>query len=243
MQETSTKLLKELSVFFPCYNEQDNIKNTVESAIKVLNSVSEKWEIIIVNDGSKDKTLEVCEKIQEKYPKQIKIINHNVNQGYGAAFKSGLFACSYEWITFTDSDGQFDFKELTKLLEKQKKDNVDVVVGYRIKRNDPPIRILIAKMLKIWNYLFFGFSGIRDVDCAFKLFKKAAIDNVKPLKTSSAITTTELLIKLKRAGYKISQVGVNHYPRRFGSQTGSNFKVIKKAAIDSINLYRAINTK
>ena len=243
MQDKSKNTLPEISVFFPCYNEQDNIKNTVESAINTLTKVTNKWEIILVNDGSKDKTLEVCKKMESKYPNNIRIVNHEINQGYGAAFKSGLFASKYKWIAFTDSDGQFGFSELTKLIDKQKKENADVVVGYRIKRNDPFLRTIIAKMLKIWNYIFFGFYGIKDVDCAFKLFKKDAIDNIKPLKTNSAITTTELLIKLKRGGYKISQVGVNHYSRRFGTQTGSNFKVIKKAAIDSLNLYKALNSK
>ncbi len=241
MNSNSKYLLSELSVFFPCYNESENIEKTVTSAITVLKKIAKQWEVIIVNDGSKDDTLGKAKSLQVKYPKNIIIIDHPKNLGYGGAFKSGLFKAKYQWITFTDSDGQFDFSELKKLITTQQKDQADVVVGYRLKRQDPKIRSLIAGMLKAWNFVWFGFHGIKDVDCAFKLFKKEAIDSVAPLKTQSAITTTELLIKLQKHGYKISQVGVHHYPRKFGSQTGSNFKVIKRAAVDSFNLWRALS--
>lgn len=242
MNSKSKYLLSELSVFFPCYNESQNIEKTVLSAIKVLKNTTKIWEIIIVNDGSKDDTLQKAQLLQKRFPKNIKIVNHSKNLGYGGAFKSGLYKSQYKWITFTDSDGQFDFSELKNLIKVQKRDQADVVVGYRLKRQDPLIRSLIANLLKAWNFLWFGFHGIKDVDCAFKLFKKDAVDAVSPLKTQSAITTTELLIKLQKHGYKISQVGVHHYPRKFGSQTGSNFKVIKRAAVDSFNLWRALNT-
>lgn len=241
MNSKSNYLISEISVFFPCYNESENIEKTVLSAVKVLKEIAEKWEIIIVNDGSKDDTLQKAKSLQKKYSKNIEVVNHIKNLGYGGAFKSGLYKAKYQWIAFTDSDGQFDFTELKNLIKVQKKDQADIVVGYRLKRKDPKIRTLIANLLKVWNFVWFGFHGIRDVDCAFKLFKKEAIDAVSPLKTQSAITSTELLIKLQKHGFKISQIGVHHYPRKFGSQTGSNFKVIKRAAVDSFNLWRALN--
>ena len=115
LKDMTSKLIKELSVFFPCYNEEKNIKNTVDKAIPVLKKITDKWEIILVNDGSKDKTAQVLEKIKKDYPKNIKIVTHNPNRGYGAAFKSGVYNSQYEWIAFTDADGQFDFSEVTNV--------------------------------------------------------------------------------------------------------------------------------
>ncbi len=232
-------LLPELSVFYPCYNEEKNLEPLVKDTIQVLQEITPKWEIILVEDGSQDQTKTVILRIQRKYP-NIRAVFHPHNRGYGGAFKSGLSASRYRWITFTDSDRQFDFAEIAKLIKCQKSTQADLVLGYRLHRVDPPIRNLIATMLKIWDFIWFGFGGIKDVDCAFKLFKKEVIDRVGPLKTESAITTTELLIKSQRLGFKMAQVGVHHYPRQFGTQTGSNFKVIKKAAIDSINLWKAL---
>lgn len=232
-------LLPELSVFYPCYNEEKNLEPLVQDTIKVLKKITPKWEIVLVEDGSQDQTKAVILELQKKYP-NIKPVFHSQNRGYGAAFKSGLYACKYQWITFNDSDRQFDFSEIVKLIRKQKSSQADVVLGYRLQRVDPPIRTVIATLLKVWNYIWFGFHGVKDIDCAFKLFKKETIDRVGQLKTESAITTTELLIKIQRLGFKFAQVGVHHFPRRFGSQTGSSFKVMKKAAIDSINLWKAL---
>ena len=112
-------LIDELSVFYPCYNEEKNIESTVAKTIPVLKKITGKWEIILVNDGSKDNTAKVLETIKKQAPKQIKIITHNPNRGYGGAVKSGLYNSKYKWITFTDSDGQFDFSEITKFIEIQ----------------------------------------------------------------------------------------------------------------------------
>ena len=129
--------LKELSVFFPAYNEEANLENTVEKAIPVLEDVAEKYELIIVDDGSKDKTGEVAKRLAEKYS-FIQVITHNPNQGYGAALRSGFYNSRLEWIVTVDSDGQFDFSEVDKLIERSKK--ADVVVGYRLNRQDSMIR-------------------------------------------------------------------------------------------------------
>src|SRR5581483_9287769 len=105
------KIVSELSVFFPAYNEEGNIKNTILNAKKVLDKVAGRWEIIIVNDGSKDKTSEIAHKLEKEY-KGVKVIDQE-NKGYGGALKTGLYDCQYDWISFTDSDGQFDFEEIT----------------------------------------------------------------------------------------------------------------------------------
>jgi len=233
-------LLKELSVFFPAYNEEENIQNTVEEAVKVLKDAAKNWEVIVVNDGSTDKTGKIVEKLIKKYPQNVKMITHNPNRGYGAALKSGLYSSKYKYIAFTDSDGQFKFDEIYNLISSLKENTADIVIGYRIKRMDPLSRVILASMLKIWNLIWYG-VWFKDADCAFKLFKKEIIDEIPPLKTESAITTTEFLIRAKKAGFKFAQVGVHHYPRTAGTQTGSNPKVILKAAKDSLKLWKALH--
>ncbi len=237
---TKAYLLPELSVFFPCYNVEKSFPETFSKTISTLQKITPKWEVILIEDGSYDGTKKVVTNLAKKYPKNVRVIYHPQNWGYGGTIKQGLFSSKYQWVTFTDSDGQFDFSEITKLISAQKKHQVKVVLGYRIKRVDPPIRLFIGFMLKIWCYLWFGFWGVKDIDCGFKLFHKEVLDKVGSLKTDSAITSTELLIRIQRLGYQWSQVGVHHYERKYGKQTGSNFKVMKKAAIDSINLWKAL---
>ncbi len=240
MKSTKNYLIEELSVFYPCYNVEEVLPKVVKKTVEVLNKITPKWEIILIEDGSKDNTKIVIDKLAKKYP-NIRPLYHPQNWGYGGTIKQGLFNSRYQWVTFTDSDGQFDFSEITKLITAKNKHQVDVVLGYRIKRVDPPIRSLIAYMLKVWNFIWFGFHGVKDVDCAFKLINKKILDQIGHLKTDSAITTTELLIRIQRLGYKWTQVGVHHYERKYGQQTGSNFKVMKRAAVDSINLFKALH--
>src|SRR3990167_4547903 len=125
--------ISELSVFFPTYNEEGSIEKTVKKAREVLENVVGKWEITIVNDGSRDKTGEISEKLSQS-DKRIRVITHNPNRGYGAAFKTGFYSAKYDWVAFTDADGQFDFSEISNFIETQKKTRADVVIGYYLGR-------------------------------------------------------------------------------------------------------------
>ncbi len=221
--------LKELSVFFPAYNEEANLENTVEKAILVLKNVAEKFELLIVNDGSKDNTGKVAEKLAKKYA-FIKVITHNPNQGYGAALRSGFYNSQYKWIVFTDSDGQFDFSEVDRLIEKSA--GADMVVGYRINRQDSLIRKIFGWGWTLLANLLLGLK-VKDIDCAFKLTKKEVIDKISKLQSSrGAMISPELVGKARKAGFKIAEVGVHHYPRKEGKQTGANFRVIFKSFVD-----------
>lgn len=221
--------LKELSLFFPAYNEEANLENTVEKAIPVLKKVAQEYELIIVNDGSKDKTGEIAEKLAQKYP-FIKVITHSPNQGYGAALRSGFYHSQYQWIVTTDSDGQFDFAEVTKLIEKAR--NADLVIGYRINRQDPWARKLFGWGWTLLANLLLGVNA-KDVDCSFKLVKKEVIDSIPKLQSvRGGMISPELLGKAKKAGFEIDQVGVYHYPRKEGKQTGANLKVIFRSFVD-----------
>lgn len=233
-------LTPELSVFFPAYNEEENIKNTVLSAISILKEIAGKWEIIVIDDGSKDKTGDLVKEIITEYPKNIRLITHKPNKGYGDAVKSGMYNSRYQWIAFTDSDGQLKFSEINKFIKKANESDADIVIGYRVKRADSLMRLTIAWMLKIWNLFLYGI-WFKDADCAFKFFKKEIIDTIPKLQTGGAMTTTEFLIKTKRAGFKFAEVGVNHYPRTAGKQTGGSFKVIWRAIKESFYLWKILH--
>jgi glycosyltransferase involved in cell wall biosynthesis len=237
------KIINELSVFFPCYNEEKNIKNTIQKTIPILKEITDKWEIILINDGSKDNTGKILEEIQSEYPKQIKIITHNPNRGYGAALKSGLYNASYQWITFTDSDGQFDFSEISKLIKKQQETQADLVIGYYLSRQVSKAAILTSKIWELIVFILFGLK-VTDIDCAFKLINKKVVDTIPRLEAErGAFISSELLIKSKKSGFKIAEVGVHHYPRIEGKATGRSLKVILKSFSDLFRLWFKINFK
>ncbi|HPI02937.1 MAG TPA: glycosyltransferase family 2 protein, partial [Candidatus Goldiibacteriota bacterium] len=193
------------------------------------------YEVIIVNDCSKDKTKEAAEEVM-KQDSHIKLINHEKNKGYGGAVKSGLYAAKFEWVFFTDGDAQFDVSEIPLLVNMA--DKYDFINGYRIKRQDPFNRKLNAFMWGLLVKTLLGF-WVKDVDCAFKLFRKEIIDNAQP-EAEGAMISTELLAKTKKLGYKIGQIGVHHYPRTAGTQTGAKPGVILKAFKELIRLYGKI---
>jgi len=229
------KRLKELSVFFPFYNEEANIEAQTKDALRIIPQFADKFEIILVDDGSDDKTEEIGQKLAQKYH-SVKIIRHRVNKGYGGALKTGFKNSRYKWIFFTDGDRQFKLTDLNKLIKKS--NEADLIIGYRQKRADSPIRLLNAKLFNLLIRILFGLK-VCDVDCAFKLIKKEVLDNIK-LKSNGALLSSELLIKAKKKGYKIVEVPVGHYPRQVGSQTGANFKVIFKAFYDIAALWKEL---
>ncbi len=226
--------IKNLSVFFPLFNEEGNVQSTVDKAVSVLEKMKIDYEIILVNDGSKDKTAEVVDEIVRKNSK-IRAIHHPKNLGYGEALKSGFYNAKYDTIVYTDGDGQFDFSELDKFLEKLP-DN-DLLIGYRIKRRDPFFRILFKQGWNLSLLAFFRLT-LKDVDCGFKMIKRSVLEKIPHLEsTRGAMINAELAIKAKKAGFRIGQVGVNHYPRLSGKPTGASLKVIVKSYLDLVKLW------
>lgn len=228
--------LNGLTAFFPAYNEEAHIATTVETAKKILPKVATNWEIIIVNDGSKDKTGTIIDKIA-KNDKRIRAIHHEVNRGYGAALKTGMYNAKYKWIVFTDGDGQFDFSEIYQFIKTQKETGVDMVIGYYKKRQVPLYRKLNTFGWQTVVYFLFGLK-VRDIDCAFKLFKKEVVDTIDPLESErGAFISSEFLIKAKKAGFSMKEIGITHYPRKAGSGTGANIDVIIKSFMDLFRLW------
>jgi glycosyltransferase involved in cell wall biosynthesis len=233
-------LIDELSVFFPCYNEEKNITHTVSSTVKVLEKIAKRWEVIIVDDGSKDKTAQVALKLKEKYS-HIRIITHHPNRGYGAAVKSGLYNAKYPWIAYTDSDGQFDFSEINKFIQKQRETKADMVIGYYLSRQVSPLIILTSKIWELIVFVLFGLK-VTDIDCAFKLINQKVLKSIPKLEAErGAFITSEFLIQAKKSGFKFAEVGVHHYPRTQGQATGRQLKVIIKSFSDLLKLWFRIN--
>lgn len=229
-------VVDKLSVFFPTYNEEANIKTTVAKAIRVLERIASVWEIIIVNDGSKDQTPQIVAELA-KDDRRIKVVTHDPNRGYGAAFKSGLYNSRYNWIAFTDSDGQFDFSEITKFIETQKRTGADLVIGYYLDRKVSFGKKLTSKMWELLVFLLFGLK-VRDIDCGFKLISKNVVDKIPRLESErGAFISSEFLIKAKKAGFKIVEIGVTHFPRKQGEGTGRKLDVILKSFVDLFKLW------
>jgi glycosyltransferase involved in cell wall biosynthesis len=224
--------LSGLSFFFPAYNEEANIERMVREAQKVLPELARDWEIIPVNDGSRDKTGEIADRLAAEDPR-VRPVHHPKNRGYGGAVISGFQASRLDHAFFTDGDLQFDLRELALLIEKV--DEGDLILGYRKNRRDPWHRKLNAFCWGTLVKLLFGFR-VRDVDCAFKLVKRKVLDKVT-LTASGAMVSTELLARSHKAGFRFAEVGVTHYPRTAGTQTGANFKVILRAFKELFALY------
>jgi len=218
------RLQRSLSIVLPAYNEDAVIGATLEQVLNVLEAWVKDFEVIVVNDGSTDSTGAIISTIMETEPR-VRVVTHERNQGYGSALADGFAAATKELTFFMDSDGQFDIRDLARLLIFI--DEYDAVIGYRRDRQDTWVRKLNAWG---WKLLIRNVLGIqvRDIDCAFKLLHTDFLHQ-HPLETRGAMINAELLYKLKRAGYTYREVDVHHLPRPRGRATGANLSVIVRA--------------
>ena len=221
--------LPALSYFFPAHNEAANLAGLVEEALATLPALAEEFEIVIVDDGSRDATPALADELAATHP-AVRAVHHPVNLGYGAALRSGFAAARFDYLAFTDGDRQFKVADLGRLIERLQAGSADAVVGYRIKRADPLVRTVYARLYRLANRIFFGLR-VRDVDCACKLFRRAALEGVA-VESKGAFFSAELLIKLGARGRRIDEVGVPHFPRTAGSPTGARPQVVLRAVRD-----------
>ena len=220
-----------LSYFFPAHNEEANVAGLVDEALEVLPSIADTFEIIIVDDGSRDRTPAIADELATAHPDVVRVVHHPVNRGYGGALRSGFGAARFELVAFTDGDRQFQVADLARLTARlAEPDAPDVVAGYRIARADPLIRTIYAKAYRLANRIFFGLR-VTDVDCACKLFRAEALHGLR-VESEGAFFSAELLIKLQAAGRAVAEVGVPHYARTAGSPTGAKPQVILRAVRD-----------
>jgi glycosyltransferase involved in cell wall biosynthesis len=226
-----TEPVARLSYFFPAHNEEANLRGLVDEALETLPNLAEVFEIVIIDDGSRDATPSIADELAEAHPGIVRAVHHPTNLGYGAALLSGFRAARHDLIAFTDGDRQFRVADLARLTERlAAPDHPDIVVGYRIKRADPLIRTLYARAYRFANLVWFGLR-VRDVDCACKLFRRDALEGIA-VESGGAFFSAELLIKLRAAGRSIVEIGVPHHPRTAGSATGAKPSVVFRAVRD-----------
>jgi glycosyltransferase involved in cell wall biosynthesis len=228
--------MSSLSIVIPAYNEELNVASAVERITDVARGLGLEYEIILVNDGSSDRTGEIGRQLAERLP-NFRLVEHYPNRGYGGALKAGFAAAKHELIAFVPADNQFEFAEVSRLLECI--DDADIVCGYRADRQDPLIRKFNALGWNMTVRLFFGRLA-RDIDCGFKLFRRAVLDRVK-IESDGAMIDTEMLAGAKARGMRIVEVPVTHLARVGGEATGANLGVVLRAFRDLVRFRLRLN--
>jgi glycosyltransferase involved in cell wall biosynthesis len=219
------------------YNEEGNIEHAVTSALAVLAGLTDRYEVIVVNDGGRDRTGAIADRLASANP-LVRVVHHPVNRGYGAALRSGLAAARYPLVVLADGDNQFDLNELPVLLRDVA--NSDIASGYRIARRDPAFRRLNAFMYNQAARLLFSIR-VRDVNCGFKVYRRSLVERLLPqLRSTGALINVEMLARARKLGATVTEVGVHHYPRETGQPTGGNPAVIFRAFREMLELWREL---
>lgn len=217
--------MQTLSIVLPAYNEGMNLREVVEKILTHMRTLEFAFRVIIVNDGSKDSTPEIADYLAAQHDEVLTV--HQENGGYGKAVRTGFtkaIAIGTEWVFFMDSDGQFDITEIDKLILKAK-EGFDFIAGYRIQRADPFMRKVNGFGWTVVCNLALGML-FWDIDCAFKLFRADLIGDPATLKGEGATVNPEIILRAKERNAQFTQVGVNHFQRKHGSQTGAKLSVI-----------------
>ena len=217
-----------LSVFFPAYNDSGTIASLVIAARTTAAALTSDFEIIVVNDGSADRTPEIADELARTYA-EVRVVHHPHNRGYGGALRSGFANARKELIFYTDGDAQYDPVELQMLWPRMTAE-IDLVNGYKISRSDPLHRIVIGRIYHYTVKLLFGLK-VRDVDCDFRLIRRAVFDTVT-LERNSGVICLEMMKKIQDAGFRVAEVPVHHYHRSFGKSQFFNVRRLFRTAVD-----------
>ncbi len=221
-----------LSLVLPAHNEAGNIEAVVRRALEVLPGYTDDFEVIVVNDGSRDDTPRIVERFAQE-DGRIRLVHHDVNRGYGAALRSGFAATRGDFVMFMDADRQFDIADIRLLTPFVSQ--FDVVAGFRMERHDPLLRRINAEIFNVAIRVLFGVH-LRDIDCAFKIFRGDLLRSLE-LTAPGALINTEIQAKLRRQGATLEQVGVHHFPRIAGQATGGSARVILRAMGETVVLW------
>jgi len=211
----TTPTKKALSVILPAYNEEGNVERAVRSSAEAVASLVEDFEIVAVDDGSRDQTPSILARLREELGIRLAVVTHETNLGYGTALRAGFDAARGRLVFYTDADNQFDLKELVDFLPLT--EEYDAILGYRVGRQDGSFRLMVSNGYNALASFAFGMK-VRDLNCSFKLFRREALTSIH-LEEDHFFIDTEIVIQLHRAGYRYTQKGVRHYPRTAGKST------------------------
>lgn len=218
-----------LSIVIPAFNEEPNVAEALRRVAAVAATLGREYEIILVNDGSRDRTGEIARAMEKEIPR-LHVVENQPNRGYGGALKRGFYEATQDLVVFVPSDNQFDFGQVTLMLDRL--NGAGIVTGYRENDADPPMRRVNRWGWNLLVRLLFG-NMARDIDCGFKLFRREILGRVS-LKSDGAMVDTELLAGARARGYEIVEVPLRHLPRTAGSPTGANLRVILRAFRDLV---------
>jgi glycosyltransferase involved in cell wall biosynthesis len=221
-----------LSVFFPAYHDWGTIASMVVLASRVAEGLTDDYEVIVVNDASPDHTAEILDELARRYPR-LRIVTHAENRGYGGALRSGFAAARGDWIFYTDGDAQYDVRELALLWEQRA--GADLVNGYKIRRSDPWYRAVVGRIYHHFVKALFRLP-VRDVDCDFRLIRRAAFDRIR-LTENSGLICVELMAKARLAGWRVAQVPVHHYHRMHGKSQFFNVPRVVRVLVNMVGLW------
>ena len=221
-----------LSVFFPAYNDAFSLPALVRKTFATLERYVADYEVVVVDDGSRDRTAEVLEELRLEFSPWLRVVTHAHNRGYGGALRSGFAAARKEFVFYTDGDGQYDVGELPRLLELVGP-ATGLVNGYKLERRDPRHRVWIGNVYNFCARLLFRIR-IRDIDCDYRLIRRALLAKIHLTSTSGTICV-ELVRRLELSGCQVAEIGVHHYPRLHGK---SQFFRIRSLAVTLVQLVR-----
>ncbi|MDA1095119.1 MAG: glycosyltransferase family 2 protein [Acidobacteria bacterium] len=236
MTTTPPTLTGGLTIFFPAYNDAGTIPSMVIGAVITARALTDDFEVVVVNDGSRDGTAEVLEELSGMCP-HLRVVTHPQNRGYGAALRTGFASATKEFVFYTDGDAQYDPRELA-ILWAQMTPDVDLVNGYKISRSDPLHRIVIGRLYHHAVRALFGLR-VRDVDCDFRLMRRAIFERVR-LETNSGVICLELIKKVQDAGGRIVEAPVHHFHRAYGTSQFFNFPRIARTLVDIAKLWTTL---
>lgn len=225
------KPLSSLSIFFPAYNDEHTVEPLTKACVQIAEELTDDYEILIVDDHSPDGTGAAADRMTLQYP-QVRVIHHEKNLGVGQAMITGFTQCKKDYVFYTDGDAQYDVSELKKFMPFI--NNYDVMIGYRLNRAEGFKRIFTSRCFHLLNFLLFG-AYFKDIDCSFKLLSRRFLNRVR-FRTKSALVDPEILIQARRLKYPVKEIGVHHYPRRFGKSQCLRIRLIFSMIADILRL-------
>jgi glycosyltransferase involved in cell wall biosynthesis len=224
--------VRSVSAFFPCYNDSNTIRQLVETVSAELRQDVPEFEVIIVDDGSTDGSAEVLEEMSSSLG--VRVVTHGRNLGYGSALRSGFAASRFDWVFYTDGDGQYDPSEVRQVIATAS-EGVDWVQGFKISRSDNLIRGVVGSLYNFTVKLLFGLR-MKDVDCDFRMMRRSLLQSVGMSCATGAICL-EMMWRFQRRGARFSEVAVHHYPRKYGRSQFFRFRHVSAALLDLARLY------